>query len=73
MAHSFRCGPRHGSIPMQTTLKIRVALTAAQPGNNGAWTASSWAGTLTASAAYTTTATFYCNAFQVTAALSGHG
>ena len=72
VARSFRCGPRHGAVPMRTTLKIRATITAAEAGSNGAWLASSWAGRLTASAAYTTTATFYCNAFQVTAALSGH-
>jgi hypothetical protein len=72
VANSFRCGPRHGSLPMRTTLKIRVTIAAAQGGSNGAWTARSWAGTVMASAAYTTTATFYCNAFQVTADLSGN-
>jgi hypothetical protein len=55
-----------------TTLKIRVTIAAAQGGSNGAWTAKSWAGSLIASAAYATSATYYCNAFQVTAALSGN-
>jgi hypothetical protein len=72
VANSFRCGPRHSALPVRTTLKIRLAITAAQGGSNGAWTASSWAGTLIASAAYTSAATFYCNAFQVTAALAGN-
>jgi hypothetical protein len=70
-ASPFRCGPRHNSVPSPSTVKIRVTLTAATGGADGAWTATSWAGTLTASVPYTSSSTFYCNAFHVTAALSG--
>jgi Fibronectin type III domain len=70
-ANSFRCGPRSNKVPTRSTLKIRVVLTQAQ-GDSGAWAASSWAGTLRASAAYTSSSTFYCNPFHVTASLSGN-
>lgn len=70
-ANSFRCGPRSGALPVHTALKIRVALTAAR-GDSGAWAASAWSGTVGASAAYTSSGTFYCNAFHVTATVSGH-
>jgi hypothetical protein len=71
MANSFRCGPRSNKVPMRSTLRIRVILTQAQ-GDSGAWAASSWVGTLRASAAYTSSATFYCNPFHLTASLSGN-
>jgi hypothetical protein len=70
-ANSFRCGPRSSAIQVPTTLRFRVALTSAQ-GTSGAWVASGMTGTIAASAAYTTTSTFYCNAFHLTASLSSH-
>ncbi|HEY6275386.1 MAG TPA: fibronectin type III domain-containing protein [Streptosporangiaceae bacterium] len=69
-AHSFRCGKGPGSFPTTSTLKIRVTLTGAQGGSNGAWTAISWTGTLRASAPYTSLGNAYCNAVQVTASLA---
>ena len=69
-ASVFRCGPRSSSVPTRSTLKIRVTLTAAK-GDSGAWAASSWAGTLAVSVPYTSSGTFYCNAFRLKASLSG--
>lgn len=71
VANSFRCGPPHGRISERSTLTFRVILTAANGGPDGAWTASAWAGRLSVSVAYTSTAAFYCNPFRLTAALSG--
>jgi hypothetical protein len=71
-ANSFRCGPAHNRVPSRSTLKIRVVLTAATGGPDGAWTARSWTGTLNASVPYTSNGTFYCNAFHLTTALTGH-
>jgi hypothetical protein len=71
VANSFTCGPPHGRIHEPSTLKFRVTLTAATGGPDGAWTASAWAGTLQVSVAYASTAAFYCNAFHLTAALTG--
>jgi hypothetical protein len=72
VAKSFTCGPPHDRIPEPSTLRFRVRLTAATGGPDGAWTASAWAGTLQVSVAYASTAAFYCNAFHLTAALTGH-
>jgi len=71
VASSFTCGPPHGRIHEQSTLKFRVTLTAASGGPGGAWTASSWAGRLRASVAYASTTAFYCPAFHLTADLAG--
>ena len=70
-ASVFRCGPRSSSVPTRSTLKIRVTLTTAK-GDSGAWAASSWAGTLGVSVPYTSSGTFYCNAFRLKASLSGN-
>jgi Fibronectin type III domain len=72
VANSVTCGPPHQRIPQRSTLTIRVTPTAATGGPDGAWTATSWAGTLQASVGYASTAAFYCNAFHLTAALTGH-
>jgi hypothetical protein len=69
-ASIFRCGKPPGSVPIRSTLTIRVTLTGGQP-NGRAWVASGWGGRMVISSPYTTASTFYCNAFTLTATLSG--
>ena len=69
-ASIFRCGKPVDSVPIRSTLTIRVTLSGAQP-NGHAWVASSWGGHMVISSPYTSTSTFYCNAFTLTTSLSG--
>ena len=69
-ASIFRCGKPVDSVPIRSTLTIRVTLSGAQP-NGHAWVASSWGGRMVISSPYTSTSTFYCNAFTLTTSLSG--
>jgi fibronectin type III domain protein len=70
-ANVFPCGSGANSFPIQSTLTIRVTVTAAQVGNR-AWTASSWAGTMVVSAPYTSSGAYYCTASRLTASLSAN-
>jgi hypothetical protein len=69
-ASIFRCGKPADSVPIRATLTIRVTLSGAQP-NGHAWVASSWGGHMVIASPYTSTSTFYCNAFTLTTSLSG--
>ena len=69
-ASIFRCGKPVDSVPIRSTLTIRVTLSGAQP-NGHAWVASSWGGRMVISSPYTSTSPFYCNAFTLTTSLSG--
>ena len=68
-ADVFRCGKPVDSVPIKSTLTIRVTLTKGQPVNR-AWLASSWTGQMEISSPYTSTSTFYCNAFKLTTSIS---
>jgi Fibronectin type III domain len=65
----FRCGPHSGSVPVRSVVTIRVTMRRAL--DVPAWTASSWAGSMVISSPYTSSGTFYCNAFRLTASVSG--
>ncbi|HEV3069541.1 MAG TPA: fibronectin type III domain-containing protein [Streptosporangiaceae bacterium] len=68
-ANVFRCGKPADSVPIRATLTIRVTLTSAQPAGH-AWVASAWHGGMVIASPYTSTSTFYCNAFRLTTSLS---
>ena len=69
-ADVFRCGKPADSVPIRSTLTIRVTLKQAQP-DGRAWVARTWAGRMVISSPYTSTSTFFCNAFKLTTSLSG--
>ena len=69
-ADVFRCGKPADSVPIRSTLTIRVTLNAAQPDGH-AWVARTWGGRMVISSPYTSTSTFFCNAFKLTTSLSG--
>jgi hypothetical protein len=69
-ASIFRCGKPADSVPIRSTLTIRVTLSGAQP-NGHAWVASSWRGRMVISSPYTSASTFYCNSFTLTTSVSG--
>jgi hypothetical protein len=69
-ADVFQCGKPGHAVPIKSTLKIQVTISAAQPQGH-AWVASAWGGHMVISSPYTTTTTFYCNAFTLTTSLSG--
>ena len=68
-ADVFRCGESGNSVPIKSTLAIRVTVTSAQP-VKGAWLAGAWTGQMEISSPYTSTSTFYCNAFKLTTSIS---
>ena len=68
-ADVFRCGKSGDSVPIKSTLRIRVTVTAAQPLDR-AWLAGAWRGQMVISSPYTSTSTFYCNAFKLTTSIS---
>jgi hypothetical protein len=68
-ADVFRCGAPADSVPIKSTLTIRVTLTSAQPVHR-AWLAGAWTGQMEISSPYTSTSTFYCNAFTLTTSVS---
>ena len=68
-ANVFRCGKPVDSVPIKSTLKIRVTITGAEPVNR-AWLAGTWTGQMEISSPYTSTSTFYCNAFKLTTSIS---
>jgi fibronectin type III domain protein len=69
-ADVFRCGKPVDSVPIRSTLTIRVTLSAAQPDGH-AWVATAWTGRMEISSPYTSTSTFFCDAFNLDTALSG--
>lgn len=69
-ADIFRCGKPVDSVPIHSTLTIQVTLSGGQPSGQ-AWLASAWDGHMVIDSPYTSTSTFYCNAFTLTTSLSG--
>lgn len=69
-ADVFRCGKPVDSVPIRSTLTIQVKLGSAQPDGHS-WVAGAWGGRMVISSPYTSTSTFYCNAFTLTTSLSG--
>jgi Fibronectin type III domain len=69
-ASLFPCGKPADAVPIRSTLTIQVTLRGAQP-NGRAWVASAWDGHMVIDSPYTSTSTFYCNAFTLTTSLSG--
>jgi hypothetical protein len=68
-ADVFRCGAPVDSVPIKSTLTIRITVTSAQPVHR-AWLAGAWTGQMEISSPYTSTSTFYCNAFTLTTSVS---
>lgn len=68
-ADVFRCGNSSDSVPIKSTLTIRVTVTSAQPVKR-AWLAGAWTGQMEISSPYTSGRTFYCKAFKLTTTLS---
>ena len=68
-ADVFRCGNPADSVPIKSTLTIRITVTSAQPVHR-AWLAGAWTGQMEISSPYTSTSTFYCNAFALTTSVS---
>ena len=69
-ADIFRCGKPVDSVPVHSTLTIQVTLSGGQPSGH-AWVASAWDGHMVIDSPYTSTSTFYCNAFTLNTSLSG--
>lgn len=69
-AHIFQCGKPVDAVPIRSTLTIQITLNGAQPSGH-AWIASAWDGHMVIDSPYTSTSTFYCNAFTLTTSLSG--
>jgi chitodextrinase len=69
MADVFQCGKPGDSVPIRSTLAIRVTVATAEPVGR-AWLAGTWTGQMTISSPHTSTSTFYCNAFRLTTAIS---
>ena len=68
-ADIFRCGNSGDSVPIKSTLTIRVTVTSAQPVKR-AWLADAWKGQMEISSPYTSGRTFYCKAFKLTTTIS---
>jgi len=66
----FRCGPAGNTIPYPVTLKIRIHPTKAT-GENVAWAATSFAGTMVMTFQYASNTAFYCPAATVKGAITG--
>ena len=69
-ASIFRCGKPADSVPIRSTLTIQVTLSGGLPSGH-AWVASAWDGHMVIASPYTSTSTFYCNAFTLTTSLAG--
>jgi len=69
-ADVFRCGTSGNSVPIKSTLTIRVTVTSAQP-VKGAWLAGAWTGQMEISSPYTLGRTYYCKTFKLTTKISG--
>ena len=68
-ADVFRCGRSGSTVPVKSTLTIRVTVTSAQP-VKGAWLAGAWRGQMEISSPYTSGSTYYCKAFKLTTTIS---
>lgn len=68
-ADVFRCGSSGNSVPIKSTLTIRVTVTSAQP-DQRAWLAAAWRGQMEIASPYTSGSTFYCQAFKLTTTIS---
>jgi len=68
-ADVFRCGSSGGSVPIKSTLTIRVTVTSAQSAKR-AWLADAWRGQMEISSPYTSGTTVYCKAFKLTTTIS---
>jgi len=68
-ANVFRCGKVTDSVPIKSTLTIRVVITMGEPVDR-AWLASAWTGQMEISSPYTSTNTFYCKAFKLTTSIA---
>jgi hypothetical protein len=68
-ADVFRCGRSGDTVPVKSTLTIRVTVTSAQP-IKGAWLAGAWRGQMEISSPYTSGSTYYCKAFKLTTTIS---
>jgi hypothetical protein len=68
-ADVFRCGNSGGSVPIKSTLTIRVTVTSAQAAKR-AWLADAWRGQMEISSPYTSGSTYYCKAFKLTTTIS---
>ena len=68
-ANVFRCGKVTDSVPIKSTLTIRVVITTGEPVDR-AWLASAWTGQMEISSPYTSTNTFYCKAFKLTTSIA---
>jgi len=69
-AKIFQCGKPADAVPIKATLTIQITLRGGQPSGH-AWVASAWDGHMVIDSPYTSTSTFYCNAFSLTTSLSG--
>ena len=68
-ANVFRCGKVTDSVPIKSTLTIRVVITMGEPVDR-AWLASAWTGQMEITSPYTSTSTFYCKAFKLTTSIA---
>jgi hypothetical protein len=68
-AYIFPCG-RVAPVPIRSTLTIQVTLSSAHADGH-AWIANAWGGHMVISSPYTSTSTYYCNAFTLNTSLSG--
>ena len=68
-ADVFRCGRSGSTVPVRSTLTIRVTVTSAQP-VKGAWLAGAWRGQMEISSPFTSGSTYYCKAFKLTTTIS---
>jgi Protein of unknown function (DUF2510) len=66
----FPCGSGSSAFPVRSTAKIHLSVITARA-DNGAWIATSWAGTMVVNSPYTASGSLFCPAFQRTATLSG--
>jgi hypothetical protein len=66
----FPCGSGSSAFAVRSTAKIHLSVITARV-DNGAWIASSWAGTMVVNSPYTTSGSFFCPASHRTATLSG--
>ena len=68
-ANVFRCGKVTDSVPIKSTLTIRVVITTGEPVDR-AWLASAWTGQMEITSPYPSTSTFYCKAFKLTTSIA---
>lgn len=68
-ADVFRCGKSGDSVPIKSTLTIRLTLISAQAAKK-AWLADAWRGQMEISSPYVLGSTYYCKAFKLTTTIS---